>query len=102
MMKPQPDAPSPGELAVKASKPFSNEPDGYRKARKALLAEEMALRSQLWFVAEQRRKLPLSLTDMRGATPEPGGVAHGEFLRWFAGAAWYPTSLLSSQGVRWN
>lgn len=44
----------------------------------------------------------VSLTDMRGASPEPGGVAHGEFLRWFAEAAWYPTALLPSQGVRWS
>lgn len=44
----------------------------------------------------------VSLTDMRGASPEPGGVAHGEFLRWFAEAAWYPTALLPSQGVHWR
>lgn len=44
----------------------------------------------------------VSLTDIRGASPEPGGVAHGELLRWFAEAAWYPTALLPSQGVRWS
>lgn len=44
----------------------------------------------------------VSLTELRGASPEPGGVAHGEFLRWFAEAAWYPTALLPSQGVRWS
>lgn len=31
-------------------------------------------------------------------TPE---MAQGELLRWFAEAAWYPTALLPSQGVRW-
>ena len=33
------------------------------------------------------------------ATPE---VAHGEFLRYLAECAWYPTALLPSQGVRWE
>lgn len=32
-------------------------------------------------------------------TPE---MAQGELLRWFAEAAWYPTALLPSQGVRWE
>lgn len=39
----------------------------------------------------------VSVADLRG-TPE---AAHGELLRWFAEAAWYPTALLPSQGVRW-
>jgi hypothetical protein len=30
-----------------------------------------------------------------------GELARGEFMRWFAEAAWYPTALLPSQGVRW-
>jgi hypothetical protein len=42
------------------------------------------------------------LTEMRGSAPEIGGVAHGEFLRWLAESAWYPTVLLPSQGVRWD
>jgi hypothetical protein len=29
-------------------------------------------------------------------------LAHGEFVRYFAEAAWYPTALLPSQGVRWD
>ena len=32
-------------------------------------------------------------------TPE---IARGELLRFFAEAAWYPTALLPSQGVRWE
>jgi hypothetical protein len=44
----------------------------------------------------------VSLTELRGTTPEPGGVAEGEFMRWLAEAAWYPTALLPSQGVRWS
>jgi hypothetical protein len=32
-------------------------------------------------------------------TPE---IAQGELLRFFAEAAWYPTALLPSQGVRWE
>lgn len=44
----------------------------------------------------------VSLTKLRGTSPEPGGVAHGEFMRYLAEAAWYPTALLPSQGVRWT
>jgi hypothetical protein len=39
-----------------------------------------------------------SLVDMRGG----GDVAEGELMRFFAEAAWYPTALLPSQGVRWR
>jgi hypothetical protein len=39
----------------------------------------------------------ITVADMRG-TPE---MAHGEFMRFFAEAAWYPTALLPSQGVEW-
>ncbi len=42
------------------------------------------------------------LMDLRGSSPEPGGVAQGEFLRFFAESAWYPTVLLPSHGVRWT
>ncbi len=31
-----------------------------------------------------------------------GELARGEFMRWFAEAAWYPTALLPSQGVQWQ
>jgi hypothetical protein len=31
-----------------------------------------------------------------------GEVARGELTRFFAEAAWYPTALLPSQGVRWE
>ena len=31
-----------------------------------------------------------------------GELARGEFMRYFAEAAWYPTALLPSQGVRWQ
>jgi hypothetical protein len=44
----------------------------------------------------------ISLTGLRGTGPEPGGVAQGEFMRYLAEAAWYPTALLPSQGVRWT
>jgi hypothetical protein len=40
----------------------------------------------------------LTLADQRG-TPE---LAQGELMRFFAEAAWYPTALLPSQGVRWE
>ncbi|MEG4046649.1 DUF6920 family protein [Microcoleus sp. Pol17_C1] len=40
----------------------------------------------------------VTLADIRG-TPE---AAQGERMRFFAEAAWYPTRLLPSQGVRWE
>lgn len=38
-----------------------------------------------------------TVADVRGG----GEIARGEFMRFFAEAAWYPTALLPSQGVRW-
>lgn len=38
------------------------------------------------------------LTELRGG----GDIADGELMRFFAEAAWYPTALLPSQGVRWD
>ncbi len=38
------------------------------------------------------------VADTRGK----GEVAEGELMRFFAEAAWYPTALLPSQGVRWE
>jgi hypothetical protein len=38
------------------------------------------------------------VADARGG----GAMARGEFMRFFAEAAWYPTALLPSQGVRWE
>lgn len=40
----------------------------------------------------------LTMADVQG----DGEIARGEFMRWFAEAAWYPTALLPSQGVRWE
>jgi hypothetical protein len=40
----------------------------------------------------------MTLADVRG-TPE---AAQGELMRFLAEAAWYPTALLPSQGVRWE
>lgn len=39
-----------------------------------------------------------ALADLRGE----GEIARGELMRYFAEAAWYPTALLPSQGVRWD
>ena len=38
------------------------------------------------------------VVDSRGT----GDMAEGELMRFFAEAAWYPTALLPSQGVRWE
>lgn len=40
----------------------------------------------------------LSLANLHGTDD----LARGELMRWFAEAAWYPTALLPSQGVRWE
>jgi len=53
------------ELAAATSRPFPNEPAGYREAREALIAEEIELRRHLERVAAQRRALPLG-----GEVPE--------------------------------
>jgi predicted dithiol-disulfide oxidoreductase (DUF899 family) len=52
-------------LAAAASRPYPNEPSGYRAAREALLAEEIELRRHLEHVAAQRRALPIG-----GEVPE--------------------------------
>jgi predicted dithiol-disulfide oxidoreductase (DUF899 family) len=46
------------ELAAKSETRFPRESDEYRKARTALLAEEIELRRHIQRVAEQRRALP--------------------------------------------
>ncbi len=53
------------ELAALASRPYPNEPDGYRAAREQLLAEEFELRRHIARVAEMRKALPLG-----GEAPE--------------------------------
>lgn len=40
----------------------------------------------------------ITVADMSGT----GDLAKGELMRFFAEAAWYPTALLPSQGVRWE
>ncbi len=48
----------PAELVKRATMRFPNESDDYRRARDALLAEEIELRRHIERVAEQRRRLP--------------------------------------------
>ena len=43
------------QLAAKSAKPYPNDSSEYRKARTALLVEEIELRRQIERVAEQRR-----------------------------------------------
>jgi len=47
------------DLAARAMRAFPNDSDAYRKARIALLAEEIELRRHITRVAAQRRALPL-------------------------------------------
>lgn len=56
------------ELATRNRTRFPNESDEYRRARDALLAEEIELRRHIERVAEQRRQLP------------PGGEVTGDYL----------------------
>jgi predicted dithiol-disulfide oxidoreductase (DUF899 family) len=58
----------PGELAGKNTVRFPNESPEYRRARQALLAEEIELRRHIERVAEQRRALP------------PGGKVPKDYL----------------------
>lgn len=48
--------------------------------------------------------LRASIQGLVGMADQQGGgdIARGEFMRYFAEAAWYPTALLPSQGVRWE
>ncbi len=55
------------ELAAAASKPYPGDGDDYRRARTALLAEEIELRRHIERVAEQRRAMPLG-GEARGYT----------------------------------
>ena len=55
------------ELARSSDIRFPNESPEYRRARQALLAEEIELRRQIERVAEQRRALP------------PGGQVTGDY-----------------------
>ena len=54
-----PDLEPADRLAAAASKPYPNDSDAYRRARTALLAEEIELRRHIERVAAQRRALPL-------------------------------------------
>lgn len=46
------------ELAAEAARPYPNDSEAYRRARVALLAEEIELRRHIERVAERRRALP--------------------------------------------
>jgi hypothetical protein len=55
------------------------------------------------YVAGQGQLLAKLLGLFTVADAHGGGeLARGEFMRYFAEAAWYPTALLPSQGVRWQ
>ena len=55
------------DLAAAASKPYPGDSADYRRARTALLAEEIELRRHIERVAEQRRAMPLG-GEARGCT----------------------------------
>lgn len=63
----QPDLVPAAELAGRNQLRFPNESDAYRRARQALLAEEIELRRHIERVAELRRALP------------PGGAVSGNY-----------------------
>ena len=85
------------ELAAAASKPYPNDNDEYRRARTALLAEEVELRRHIERVAAQRRALPLggeardyAFEDENGSTVKlaaslrDAGTPHR--IEWYPGA----------------
>jgi hypothetical protein len=60
------------------------------RVREAYVAGEGLLQAKLFGV--------FTVASARGG----GDFARGELMRFFAEAAWYPTALLPSQGVRWE
>ena len=55
------------------------------------------------YIAGQGRLIAKLLGLFTVASAHGGGeLARGEFMRYFAEAAWYPTALLPSQGVQWQ
>ena len=71
-------------------------------ARVALFAA-VAARVEDSYIAGQGRLIAKLLGLFTVADAQGGGeMARGEFMRYFAEAAWYPTALLPSQGVRWD
>ena len=62
-----PDLQPAAELAAAASKPYPGDSADYRRARTALLAEEIELRRHIKRVAGQRRAMPLG-GEARGYT----------------------------------
>jgi hypothetical protein len=55
------------------------------------------------YIAGQGRLMAKLLGLFTVAEAHGGGeLARGEFMRYFAEAAWYPTALLPSRGVRWQ
>jgi len=61
------------EVAAAASKPYPNDSDEYRRARTALLAEEIELRRHIERVAAQRRALPLGGEARDGSFKDENG-----------------------------
>jgi predicted dithiol-disulfide oxidoreductase (DUF899 family) len=72
-------------LAEKASKPFPGDSDDYRRARTALITEEIELRRHIERVAAQRRALP------------PGGIIAQDYR--FIGEDGQPTTLSAMFGA---
>jgi predicted dithiol-disulfide oxidoreductase (DUF899 family) len=66
-MASQPELVPAAELASRSTMRFPNESEAYRRARTALLAEEIELRRHIERVAQMRRALP------------PGGEAIGDY-----------------------
>jgi hypothetical protein len=55
------------------------------------------------YIAGQGRLVARLLGMFTVAHTQGGGkIARGEFMRYFVEAAWYPTALLPSRGVRWD
>ena len=88
--------------------PFSSKqrvvtrPPGFVWNAKTSIVPGLAVRVHDAYVAGEGILHPAVLGLFALAEQRGGEVARGELMRFFAEAAWYPTALLPSQGVRWE
>jgi hypothetical protein len=89
-------------------KPFTSEQrvttrrPGFLWDAKVMMFAGVPVRVEDSYIAGQGRLTAKLLGVFTLANVHGGGdIARGELMRYFAEAAWYPTALLPSQGVRW-
>ena len=90
-------------------KPFTSQPrvitrrPGFLSDAQVVIFPGVPARVEDSWIAGQGQSIAKLLGLFTVANAHGGGeLARGEFMRYFAEAAWYPTALLPSQGVRWQ